>query len=225
MPCKCLANNEKIRNQERETMPRTGTTDIFQAVKESLDICTVIQTYTGQELRRTGRSFVGLCPFHTEKTPSFSVQPDRGYYHCFGCDAKGTVIDFVMNYYQLGALDAAKKLAEDFGIPIPDLRRMSPEERKRIREQQEQQKKQRARKKALEAWSTQAYIDVCALRCMCFQSLCTAQDYYEHPEFVHTLEYCDHILDILSYGTEAEKAAVLEAKLREDLGLVGGFMP
>lgn len=226
---KNAANRRKTDQGGRETMPHrtraSSSTDIFSAVKENLDLCTVIQAYTGQELRRAGRNLTGLCPLHSENTPSFTVQPERNFFHCFGCGAHGSVIDFTMQYFSLSALDAARKLAEDFGIPVPDTRRMSPEESGRIQEQAAQRKRQRTRKKALATWTAHAYIEVCALRRMCWQSLHTAQDFYDHPEFVHTLEYCDHVLDILAYGTDAEKASVLEAKLQGRLGLVGGFMP
>ena len=210
---------------QRRKSTAAGSYDLFAAVKESISMELAIQAYTGQELRRTGRNLTGLCPFHQETSPSFTVQPERGTYHCFGCGAHGSVIDFAMQMYQLGPLDAARKLAEDFAVPIPDLRRLPPEQRKKIKEQQEQRRKQRARKNALAAWSAKAYIDVCAVRRMCWQSLCTAQDYYEHPEFIHIMQYCDHILDILAYGTDAEKATLLEAKLRGNLGFVGRFMP
>jgi hypothetical protein len=201
--------------------------DLFRTVKESLDICTVIQAYTGQELRRAGRNLTGLCPFHQETTPSFTVQPERGVFHCFGCGAHGSVIDFVMQLFRLSPLDAARKLAGDFGIPVPDfrtLRTLPPKERKRIEEQQTQLRKQRIRKKALRTWSEKAANEVCRLRRLAWQSLGTGQDYFEHPELILLMQYADYILELLS-GNDAERAAVLEAKLREQLGMIGGFMP
>ena len=202
----------------------TFSVDIFRTVKESLDICTVIQAYTGQELRRTGRNLTGLCPFHTEKEPSFTVRPDRNTFRCFGCGAHGSVIDFAMQLFLLSPLDAARKLAEDFGIPVPDLRTLPPEEQKKIEEQQAQLRKQRARKKALHTWSEKAANEVCRLRRLAWQSLETGQDYFEHPELVLLMQYADYILELLS-GSDAERAAVLEAKLRGQLGMIGGFMP
>ena len=209
---------------QRRKNTAAGSFDLFRTVKESLDICTVIQAYTGQELRRTGRNLTGLCPFHAEKDPSFTVQPERGVFHCFGCGARGTVIDFVMQLFRLSPLDAARKLAEDFGIPVPDLRTLPPEKREKIRKQQEKLKKQRIRKKALRTWSEKAANEVCRLRRLCWQSLGTGQDYFEHPELVLLMQYADYILELLS-GNDAERAAVLEAKLREQLGMIGGFMP
>ena len=201
-----------------------GSFDLFATVKESVNIESAIQTYTGLELRRAGRYLIGLCPFHTEKEPSFTVRPDRNIFHCFGCGAHGSVIDFVMQLFRLSPLDAARKLAEDFGIPVPDFRALPSEKREKIRKQQEKLKKQRIRKKALRTWSEKAANEVCRLRRLAWQSLETGQDYFEHPELVLLMQYADYILELLS-GNDAEKAAVLEAKLRGQLGMIGGFMP
>jgi hypothetical protein len=209
---------------QRRKSTAAGSYDLFAAVKESISMELAIQAYTGQELRRTGRNLTGLCPFHRETTPSFTVHPERGVFHCFGCGAHGSVIDFAMRLFSLSPLDAARKLAEDFGIPIPDLRTLPPEERKRIEEQQTQLRKQRAQKKALRTWSEKAATEVCTLRRLCWQSLGTGQDYFEHPDLVLLMQYADYILELLS-GSDAERAAVLEAKLRGQLGMIGGVMP
>ncbi len=73
-------------------------------------------------LKARGKEFQGLCPFHNEKTPSFTVSDQKGFYHCFGCQAHGDIISFVMNVEGLDYKDAVKKLADDFGIPIPQVR-------------------------------------------------------------------------------------------------------
>lgn len=73
-------------------------------------------------LKLRGKEFTGLCPFHNEKTPSFSVNDQKGFYHCFGCGAHGDVISFVMNSEGLDYRDAIIKLADDFGIPIPQVK-------------------------------------------------------------------------------------------------------
>lgn len=67
----------------------------LQELRQKVDIVDVVSDYV--QLRRSGRSYSGLCPFHNERTPSFSVSQDRGMYHCFGCGAGGTVINFVMD--------------------------------------------------------------------------------------------------------------------------------
>ena len=77
-----------------------------------------IEDVVGQyvSLTRKGSNLFGLCPFHSEKTPSFSVAPDKGIYYCFGCHTTGDVIDFTARLFDLSPLDAARKLASDFGI-------------------------------------------------------------------------------------------------------------
>ena len=71
------------------------------------------------KLKQRGKEFHGLCPFHNEKTPSFTVNDQKGFYHCFGCSAHGDIISFVMQNEGLEYKDAVVKLANDFGIEIP----------------------------------------------------------------------------------------------------------
>src|SRR5947209_14184023 len=92
--------------------------DIAQQIKSQLDIVRVISDYVPR-LRRFGNRYSGLCPFHNEKTPSFSVYADHQFYKCFGCDAKGDVFNFVMSIESLTFWEALKKLADQHGIPLP----------------------------------------------------------------------------------------------------------
>src|SRR5262249_21058964 len=71
-------------------------------------------------LRRRGRSAVGLCPFHAEKTPSFSVSEERGFFHCFGCGEHGDVFAFVMKTESLAFPEAVRRIAQRFGVPLPE---------------------------------------------------------------------------------------------------------
>jgi len=73
-------------------------------------------------LKKAGREYKACCPFHDEKTPSFTVSPTKGFYHCFGCGAHGTAIGFLMNYEQLGFVDAVEALAEMLGVEVPTTR-------------------------------------------------------------------------------------------------------
>jgi DNA primase len=84
-------------------------------------------------LTAKGREFQGLCPFHNEKTPSFTVNEQKGFYHCFGCGAHGGVFDFVMRSEGLNFRDAVERLAADAGLPVPV---DTPEERDRARRRQ-----------------------------------------------------------------------------------------
>ena len=82
------------------------------------DIVQVVQEYV--TLRKSGATYKGLCPFHSEKTPSFQVNRERGFFHCFGCSAGGDVFKFVELQEKMGFVDAVKHLASKFGIPIPE---------------------------------------------------------------------------------------------------------
>jgi len=84
-------------------------------------------------LQRKGREHLGLCPFHKEKTPSFTVNEEKGFYHCFGCAAHGSVFDFVMQTEGLSFPEAVEKLAQEAGLEMP---RDTPEEQERQRQRQ-----------------------------------------------------------------------------------------
>src|SRR5579863_7974546 len=71
------------------------------------------------KLVRRGREFVGLCPFHNEKTPSFNVVEDKNFYHCFGCGAHGDVIGFTMRVSNLAFQETVESLAREAGLPVP----------------------------------------------------------------------------------------------------------
>ena len=71
-------------------------------------------------LKRRGRSLMGLCPFHNEKTPSFSVNDENGFYHCFGCNESGNVFKFLMQVENLSFPESVRKVAERYGIEVPE---------------------------------------------------------------------------------------------------------
>jgi DNA primase len=103
-------------------------------VRERTDIVALISESV-PSLKRRGRSFTGLCPFHKEKSPSFHVNPDRGFFHCFGCKEGGSAIDFVIKLDGLTFPEAVRALAERAGIEV--------EEERRERTEVDRQKKQR----------------------------------------------------------------------------------
>ncbi|MBX3230923.1 MAG: toprim domain-containing protein [Labilithrix sp.] len=88
-------------------------------VKERTDILAIIQEAV-PSLKRRGRSFVGLCPFHKEKTGSFHVNPDRGFFHCFGCKESGSAIDFLIKHEGYTFPEAVRALAERAGIAVEE---------------------------------------------------------------------------------------------------------
>jgi DNA primase len=83
------------------------------------NIVQVVQEYI--PLKRAGRTYKGLCPFHGEKTPSFHVDPDKGFFHCFGCHAGGDVFKFLELHEKVTFPDAVKMLAQKFGVPLPEM--------------------------------------------------------------------------------------------------------
>lgn len=100
---------------------------IVEEVREKSDIVDVISSYV--KLQKKGANYFGLCPFHNEKSPSFSVSPQKQMYYCFGCGAGGNVISFVMQYENISFPEALKLLAQRAGITLPDVA-YSEEERK-----------------------------------------------------------------------------------------------
>ena len=95
--------------------PQTFIDDL----KLHADIVVVIQDYVS--LKKVGAKYKGLCPFHGEKTPSFNVDRDKGFFHCFGCQVGGDVIKFVELHERIDFPDAVKQLAQRFGMTLPEL--------------------------------------------------------------------------------------------------------
>jgi DNA primase len=91
--------------------------NIIDEIRDRSDIVAVISEHV--VLKQAGKNFKGLCPFHSEKTPSFSVSPEKRIYHCFGCGAGGNVYKFLMEVQSISFPDAIKYLAERTGVPLP----------------------------------------------------------------------------------------------------------
>lgn len=106
--------------------------EYIQEVVRRNDITDVVQQYV--QLRRRGRTCTGLCPFHTEKTPSFVVYPETQSFYCFGCGAGGDVITFVKKISNLGYVEAVKQLASRAGMPLPEEEDQETRRRSRLLE-------------------------------------------------------------------------------------------
>jgi len=94
-------------------IPQSFIADLLNRV----DIVDVVGQHV--KLKKTGANYQGLCPFHSEKSPSFSVSPTKQFYHCFGCGAHGSAISFLMEYSGLGYVDAIEDLARSAGLDVP----------------------------------------------------------------------------------------------------------
>jgi len=120
--------------------------DFAKQVKDSVDITQVIGEYVRLKRMGSGSRYIGLCPFHTEKTPSFNVNGALGFYKCFGCGVGGDVLKFVMEIESLTFWEALKLLAEKNGIPVPQRSEYSDEDSRR-----------RARMQELHDWAEKAF--------------------------------------------------------------------
>lgn len=90
----------------------------IQDLLSRVDVVEVVGRYV--QLKKTGANFMGLCPFHGEKSPSFSVSPSKQFYHCFGCGVNGNAVSFLMEHAGMGFVEAVKDLAQQTGLVVPD---------------------------------------------------------------------------------------------------------
>ncbi len=108
----------------------------IQELLSRVDIVEVVGRYV--QLKKGGANFMGLCPFHGEKSPSFSVSPTKQFFHCFGCGKNGNAVGFLMEHTGIGFVEAVKDLAQQTGLQVPQ-EDLSPQERARAAEQRQQQ--------------------------------------------------------------------------------------
>ena len=100
------------------------------------DVVDIVGRYV--QLKKGGANFMGLCPFHGEKSPSFSVSPTKQFYHCFGCGKNGNAIGFLMDHAGMSFVEAVHDLAQQYGMQVPE-DEASPQDRARAQEQKEKQ--------------------------------------------------------------------------------------
>ena len=106
--------------------------DFIDQLLSRVDIVDVVDRYV--PLKKAGQNYLACCPFHKEKSPSFTVSPSKQFYHCFGCGAHGSAIGFVMEYQGLSFVDAIRLLAEGLGMPVPEERSANPQASREARE-------------------------------------------------------------------------------------------
>ncbi|MFZ3123692.1 MAG: DNA primase, partial [Acidovorax sp.] len=100
----------------------------IQELLARVDVVDIVGRYV--QLKKGGANFMGLCPFHSEKSPSFSVSPAKQFYHCFGCGKNGNAISFLMEHAGMGFVEAVQDLARQVGLQVPD-DGISPQEKER----------------------------------------------------------------------------------------------
>ena len=108
----------------------------IQELLARADIVDIVGRYV--QLKKGGANFMGLCPFHGEKSPSFSVSPSKQFFHCFGCGKNGNAIGFLMDHAGMTFVEAVQDLAQQFGMQVPQ-EEASPQDRARAQEQKEKQ--------------------------------------------------------------------------------------
>ena len=108
----------------------------IQELLSRADVVEIVGRYV--QLKKGGANFMGLCPFHGEKSPSFSVSPAKQFYHCFGCGKNGNAISFLMDHAGMNFVEAVKDLAQQYGMQVPE-DEGSPEDRARAQEQRQKQ--------------------------------------------------------------------------------------
>ena len=141
----------------------TDSSDFKETVKQQADIVRIVGDYV--KLKKAGaQNYSGLCPFHNEKTPSFSVHATRQFYHCFGCGVSGDVFSFVQKVENITFPEAVRAVAQKLGIALPKVSYSSPAEAK-------------------EAKLRTVLLDVHERACAFFQ------EYLRRPEGAHAREY------------------------------------
>src|SRR5206468_10878263 len=120
------------RNTETVAIPQSFIHELLARA----DVVEIVGRYV--QLKKGGANYLGLCPFHGEKSPSFTVSPAKQFFHCFGCGKNGNAIGFLMDYAGMNFVEAVKDLAGQYGMQVPEDER-SPAERAREVEQRQKQ--------------------------------------------------------------------------------------
>ncbi len=120
----------------RENTPVAIPQTFIQELLNRVDVVDVVGRYV--QLKKGGANLMGLCPFHGEKSPSFSVSPSKQFYHCFGCGANGNAIGFLMEHAGMSFIEAVKDLAQQTGMQVPE-DDASPQDRERAAQERQKQ--------------------------------------------------------------------------------------
>jgi len=191
----------------------------FDAIKETLQITDVL-TFYSVDVRRANKA---LCPLHNEKTPSFTIYTNNNSWHCFGCGVGGSAIDFVMAYYGLDALAAAKTLDMDFSLGLFDYK-PTHEERNQQSALRHEKQAYKGLAETFETYMSKAYIILCDyLHLLSDWKVIYAPKVPEElntasPLFVeacHQLDYIEYLLDGLTAADYDEQINFYQTHRKE----------
>ena len=173
----------------------TESSDFKETVKQQADIVRIVGDYV--KLKKAGaQNYSGLCPFHNEKTPSFSVHATRQFYHCFGCGVSGDVFSFVQKVENITFPEAVRVVAQKLGIALPKITYSSPAEAK-------------------EARLRTVLLDVQERACAFFQ------EYLRRPEGAHAREYLsgrglnEDVIKTFRIGFAPDSGFILRDRIRK----------
>lgn len=182
--------------------------DIFNRIREVPAV--EVARHFGVDMQQKGSRWTALCPFHTEKTPSFSEYKNR--FHCFGCGWSGDAVDLAAELSGARPIEAAREIARAFGIPADDSREFDPAARDRL----EAMRRERELKAEAARQELKAYLRVAALYRASDRAVSTFEtedDLEQYGDVLHLREAFERILAALrSRDTEERQAAVAAAK-------------
>jgi hypothetical protein len=192
----------------------------FDTIKETLNITEVVANY-GIKVKRSNQA---LCPFHNERTPSFTIYPKTNSFKCFGCGVGGSVIDFAMLMHGTDALEAAKMLDNDYSLGLFDYR-PTQEELRQLSEQQERRNADKGLNKAFEDYINKAHDLLCDYLHLLHDWKVTHapksindtnEPHHLFVEACHELDYIEYLADFLLNADIDEKIGFYKTH-REEL--------
>lgn len=186
---------------------------VFQKSIRAIPLPDVIQRYCpGLELRRQGQNLRGLCPFHEDKSPSFTVSPEKNLFYCFGCSVGGGAVAFVARLLRLSLLEAARTIARDFGLAVNE-QPLSKEARRRLAEARRRAELEEAIVERLEVEINRTHQAVCLLLRTVTATMARALEQRDVEtvenlaDLIRWLPWLDEITDRL-YDPDPEKRLV-----------------
>ena len=198
--------------------------DVFGTIKETLHIADVLALY-GVNIHNCNKA---LCPLHNEKTPSFTIYPKSNSWHCFGCGAGGSAIDFVMAYFGLDSLDSAKKLDSDFCLGLFDEKEAPQEKTKKQTEQRAINQIYKGLSTAFDSYMDKTYSILCNYQNLLhdWRIKYAPRSTEETPnplflESCHKLEYVQYLVDSLLNADFNQQLEFYNTHRKEMLEIAG----